>query len=85
MSETLTESIARMWGASSPEDVIRTVCDGCSKGNLDFSVPDFCPIQTNYGWAGEDKHIMCDVPDRGKTKLRIWCTEFEEVGNVLDD
>lgn len=78
MSEVLTESIARMWGASCSEEVIQTVCDGCANGNLDFTEPDFCPIQVNYGWEGEDKHIMCDVPERGKTGLRVWCTEFVE-------
>ena len=77
MGQVLTESIARMWGASVAEEVIQTVCDGCAKGNLDFSVPDFCPIQVNYGYEGEDEHIMCDVPERGKMGLRVWCTEFE--------
>jgi len=77
MSQILTESIARNWGASVAEEVIQTTCDGCTKGNLDFSKPDFCQIQVNYGWAGEDEHIMCEVPERGKTGLRVWCTEFE--------
>lgn len=76
MSQVLTESIARNWGASVAEEVIQTVCDGCVRGNLDFTEPEFCPIQVNYGWEGEDEHIMCDVPERGKTGLRVWCTEW---------
>lgn len=77
MSQVLTESIARNWGASVAEEVIQTICDGCAKGNLDFTSPDFCPIQVNYGLEGEDEHIMCEVPERGKMGLRVWCTEFE--------
>ena len=76
MSQVLTESIARNWGASVAEEVIQTVCDGCVRGNLDFTEPEFCPIQVNYGWEGEDEHIMCDVPERGKTGLRVWCTAW---------
>lgn len=78
MSEILTESIARAWGASNAEEVIQIVCAECAKGNLDFSETDFCPIQVRLGWDGEDEHIMCEVPERGKTGLRVWCTEFEE-------
>lgn len=78
MSQVLTESIARTWGASVAEEVIQVICDGCTKGNLDFSEPEFCPIQVNYGAAGEDEHIMCEVPERGKKMLRVWCTEFAE-------
>ena len=78
MSEVLTESIARYWGASVAEEVIQTICDCCAKGNLDFTSHDFCPIQVNYGWEGEDEHIMCEVPERGKMGLRVWCTEYGE-------
>ena len=79
MSKVLTESIARLWGASVAEEVIQTVCEGCAKGNLNFTGDEFCPIQVNYGWAGEDEHILCEVPERGKTVLRVWCTDFVEV------
>ena len=75
MSGVLTETIARNHGASVAEEVIQTVCDGCAKGNLDFSKPDFCPIQVEYGWAGEDEHIMCDETGG---RLRVWCTEWRE-------
>lgn len=44
MSQVLTESIARAWGASVAEEVIQTVCAGCAKGNLDFTGPKFCPF-----------------------------------------
>ena len=75
MSEILTASTARSHGASCTEDVLQTICDGCAKANLDFSEPDFCPIQTNYGWAGEDEHIV--YKDK-RGEFDAWCTEYEE-------
>ena len=36
-------------------------------------------VIVNYGGEGEDEHIMCEVPERGRTGIRVWCTEFEEV------
>ena len=74
MSEILTSSVARSHGASCTEDVILTVCDGCRKANLDFAEPDFCPIQANYGWAGEDEHI---VYEDKHGEFNAWCTEHE--------
>ena len=74
MSEILTASTARSHGASCTEDVILVICDGCHKANLDFSGPDFCPIQANYGWAGEDEHIVCEVTGED---FNAWCTEYE--------
>lgn len=76
MSEILTESIARSWGASNAEEVIWAVCPGCAKANLDFLGTDFCPIQVHLGCDGEDEHVRCEATDRGS--LRVWCTEFEE-------
>lgn len=75
MSQILTESIARAWGASVAEEVIQTVCAGCAKGNLDFTGDEFCPIQTNYGVEGEDKHIVYEMSDTG---IGVWCTEHTE-------
>lgn len=54
---------ARHHGASCAEEVIQTVCAGCSKGNLDFSSDDFCPIQVDYGWDGEHPAIKYNTDD----------------------
>jgi hypothetical protein len=68
-------------GASVAEEIIQEVCHGCAKGNLDFSGPEFCPIQANYGFEGEDEHIMCEVGDLS-AETRTWCTEFvKEAGD----
>jgi len=75
MSQVLTESIARAWGASVAEEVIQTVCAGCSRANLDFAGDEFCPIQVNYGVEGEDKHIVYEMSDTG---IGVWCTEHTD-------
>ena len=49
------------------------VCANCSKGNLDFLEPTFCPIQTAYGVYGEHPAIKYDTED-----FMVKCDESDE-------
>jgi len=54
------------------EDAIRTICAECPKANLDFTEPDFCPIQAEYGFDGEHEYIQYDG-------YEIRCLGFESI------
>lgn len=54
----LDEVTARRLGASCTEEIIELLCADCADGNLDFSEPDFCPIQADYGFDGEHELIQ---------------------------
>lgn len=71
--KTLDEATARRHGATVAEEVIQVVCANCSKGNLDFSEPTFCPIQTAYGVCGEHPAIKYDTED-----FMVKCDESDE-------
>ena len=74
MAQVFKESVARSLGADCTEVVIQHVCDGCVKANLDFSEPEFCPIQVEYGFSGEHPSI---VFEGGKGGIRVWCVDKE--------
>ena len=71
--EKLDAGTARRNGATNAEDVILFVCEGCSKGNLDFEEPEFCDVQAAYGFHGEHPAIQYDDTDG----FAVRCTEYE--------
>ena len=70
----LDEGTARRLGASCTEEVIQFLCADCADGNMDFTEPDFCPIQAAYGFDGE--HAAIQYNDE-TNELR--CDEWTEV------
>lgn len=66
---------ARSHGVSHAEDVIQVLCKGCPDGNLDFTEPDFCPVQTEYGFDGESEAVQYSDEDG----FEVRCTRFEEM------
>ena len=72
--QMLDQSTARSHGATVAEEVIQTVCVGCSKANLDFDGPEFCPVQVAYGWDGEHPAIQYEEAPSG---FYVRCTQYE--------
>ena len=72
--KTLDEATARWLGASCAEEVIQLLCVDCADGNMDFTGPDFCPIQAAYGFDGE--HTVIQYNDE-TNELR--CDSWTEV------
>lgn len=71
---TLDEGTARTrFRFANSEDAIEHICRECPIANLDFSEPDFCPIQAEYGFDGEHPKIQYD----GCGHIR--CLGFEEI------
>lgn len=71
--EKLDEGTARWLGASCAEEVIQLLCADCADGNMDFTEPDFCPIQAAYGFDGEHEAIQYNTETN---ELR--CDEWTE-------
>ena len=79
---TLDEGTARMHGAANAEDVIQILCADCADGNLDFTEPEFCPIQAAYGFDGEHAAIQYN-DETAELRCDAW-TEADHIRKAVE-